>query len=130
MGKKYAILFLALIAVAITDTPKTKFLQPRATILLWQEGRTLFLPVQWYIARHPDNRAYSVTCRGACYWSAGPDSMEGESHEAIAPRHPVRVEIDSPGVAVFSLYVFGAGGKVREMVEHRVRVCGGEDGCG
>ena len=130
MGKKYAILFLVLCGVALTDTPKTKFLQPRGTVMLYTPGREHYLPVQWYIARHPDNRAYTVTCRGACYWSAGPDSMEGEQHEAIMPRQPVRVEIDSPGMAVFSLFVYGAGGKVREMVEHRVKVCGGEDGCG
>jgi hypothetical protein len=127
VGKKYAILFLVLLGVALTDTPKTRFLQPRATVLLWSPNRSLILPVQWYISRHPDNRAYAVTCRGACYWSAGPDSMEGENHEAIMPRQPTKVEIDQPGVAVFSLFVYGAGGKVREMVEHRIKVCGSED---
>ncbi len=30
---------------------------------------------------------------------------------------------------LFLLYNGGAGGKIRETVEHRVKICGGEDGC-
>jgi hypothetical protein len=45
------------------------------------------------------------------------------------PRQPVRVELDAPGVATFTLSVYGASGKLRETVQQAVKVCGGED-CG
>lgn len=124
-------LSLALLCTAATDShePTTRFLLPRNGVLLYQEGRSQYVHAQWYISRHKDNRSYVVSCRGACHWTAGPDSMEGESHEAIMPRQPVRVEIDGAGEALFTLSVFGAGGKLRETAEARLRVCGGEPPC-
>lgn len=131
MGKRYAVLMLALCGVALTEPPKTRFLTPRPRIVVRTPQQELYVPVQWYIARHPDNRAYLVTCRGACYWTAGPDSMDGDRHEAILPWKPVNVALDGYGVATFTLSVFGAGGKLRETSTTEVKVCGdNETACG
>lgn len=118
-----------LLCVAGTEShdTNTRFIVPRNGVLLYQEGRSQYVYAQWYIARHPDNRSYVASCRGACHWTAGPDSMAGESHEAIMPRQPVKVEIDGAGEALFELRVYGAGGKLRESAEARIRVCGSED---
>jgi hypothetical protein len=43
------------------------------------------------------------------------------------PRQPVNVALDAPGEAIFTLSVFGAGGKLRETAETRIKVCGGEE---
>lgn len=123
------LLCCVLLAVALTDTP-AKFLQPRANFVHLFPGTHPTIPVQWFIPRNAENRAYVVTCRGACHWTAGPESMEGADAEAIKPRNPVYVEIDAEGTAVLTLSVFGADGKVRQYVTKDVKVCGGDDGCG
>jgi hypothetical protein len=127
MFKRAFILGAALLCVALTEPPKTRFITPRPRVVMRSPMQELYVPVQWYISRHPDNRAYVVTCRGACYWTAGPDSMDGDAHEAILPWKPVNVALDGYGVATFTLQVYGAGGKLRERAETEVRVCGSDE---
>jgi hypothetical protein len=122
-----AVILILTIGTETHDT-KTRFLLPRANgIVLWSPYNSPVVSAQWYIARHADNRAYVVTCRGACHWTAGPDSMDGDRHEAIMPRQPVKVALDAPGEALFTLSVFGPGGKLRETAEARIKVCGGDE---
>ena len=129
MRRRRLVLALTLLCVALTEEPKTRFILPRANgIVLRSPGAEPVVGVQWYIARHPYNRAYVVSCRGACHWTAGPDSMEGEHHEAIMPRQPINVALDGYGVAEFSLYVYAAGGRLREQATTTIRVCGDPDG--
>lgn len=129
MHRRRVVLALVLLCVALTEPPKTRFLLPRANgLVLRSPGSEPIVSVQWYIARHPDNRAYVVSCRGACHWTAGPDSMDGEQHEAILPREPVKVALDGYGVAEFTLSVYAAGGKLREQATTTIRVCGDPDG--
>jgi hypothetical protein len=126
MGSKSFILAFAILFVAATETHdgQLRFLQPKAQLVMRSPQQELVLYAQWYIPRHPDNRSFVASCRGACHWTAGPDSMEGENHEAIMPRQPVKVAIDGYGVAEFTLSVFGPGGKLRETITHAVKVCG------
>lgn len=127
-GRAY-LLALALLGVAATEThddARTRFLIPsRDTIVL----RPTTISVQWYITRHKDNRAYVVTCRGACHWTAGPEDMDGEDDAAIMPMRPVLVTLDRPGLALLSLAVYGPGGKLRETAERRITVCGSDEPC-
>jgi hypothetical protein len=129
MCKRAVSMAVLLLFVAATETHdgQLRFLQPKQQIVMRSPQQELVLYAQWYIPRHPDNRSYVASCRGACHWTAGPDSMEGEHHEAIMPRQPVKVAIDGYGIAEFTLSVFGPGGKLRESVTHEVKVCGNPD---
>ncbi len=42
---------------------------------------------------------------------------------------PIYVPLDAYGLALFTVSVYGAGGKLLKSAQHRVTVCGGEEPC-
>lgn len=120
------ILLLALVAPAGGGL---RFVQPTQRIAMLTPGRETVVQMQAFIPRHKDNRAFRLSCRGACYATVGPTEMEGEFAEAIFPRNPVKVALDAFGEAVFTVEVFGPGGVLRDSATHTIKVCGGEEPC-
>jgi hypothetical protein len=129
MCKKWALCFL-LLFVAATDTHDgtLRFTSPKQQILIRTEGKELRVPVQAFIPQHADNRSYLLRCDGACAWSAG-QSLNGANEDAIHPLQPIYVPLDAYGLALFTVSVYGQGGKLLRSAEHRITVCGGEQGC-
>ena len=121
-------LILCLTIGTETHDGTLRFISPKQTIFLRTQGKELRVPVQAFIPQHPDNRAYLLRCDGACAWSAG-QSLNGANEDAIHPLQPIYVPLDDFGLALFTLSVFGPGGKLRQSVEHRVKVCGSDEGC-
>jgi hypothetical protein len=105
-----------------------RFISPKQTIVLRTPNKELRVPVQVFIPQHADNRSYLMRCDGACAWSAG-QSLNGANEDAIHPLQPIYVPLDDFGLALFTVSVYGAGGRVLKTAEHRVKVCGGEDPC-
>ena len=120
---------LLLLALAAPHERPLGFVQPTTRVAMLTPGRETVVLMQAYIPRHKDNRSYLITCRGACHSTVGPTELEGEFSEAIVPRHPINVTLDSFGDAVFTVEVFGPGGVRRGSAEHVVKVCGGEEPC-
>jgi hypothetical protein len=129
MCKKWVLCFL-LLFVAATDTHDgtLRFTSPKQQILIRMEGKELRVPVQAFIPQDPLNRSYLLRCDGACAWSAG-QSLNGANEDAIHPLQPIWVPLDAYGLALFTVEVRGAGGKLLGRAEHRVTVCGGEESC-
>lgn len=130
MGKKSVVLFLLLMFVSATDNHDgtLRFISPKQTIALKMMGKELRVPVQAFIPQHVDNRSYLMRCDGACAWSAG-QSLNGANEDAIHPLRPIYVPLDSYGLALLTVEVYGAGGKLLRSAEHRIKVCGGDEGC-
>jgi hypothetical protein len=129
---RLAIIGLALLGLAWhLAEPKLRFITPKPSFVMLGVGkRAVDVDVQVYIPRHPDNRAYTLTCHGACWRVLGPYDLDGEEAPAIHPRQgPAKMQVDDYGDAVFTVRVFNQNGKVRDSAKVTVKVCGGEVQC-
>jgi hypothetical protein len=117
---------VVIIMAALTETHDgtLRFTSPKQQILIRTEGKELRVPVQAFIPQHPDNRSYLLRCDGACAWSAG-QSLNGANEDAIHPLQPIYVPLDAYGLALFTVNVYGQGGRLLKTAEHRIEVMGG-----
>jgi hypothetical protein len=104
---------------------RLRFISPQARIVTLGLGdRPVPVPVQVFIPRHADNRAFQITCAGACHWSYGPIALDGEEAGAIHPIVAARVMLDMPGTAELRVTVFDTAGKRRASAVHEIQVLG------
>ena len=124
MGKRYLILALALIGVALTEPQPLTFIHPRGHVTLANPGGNADVLLQVFMQRHEDNRAIRVE------WCSGATgrALRGAEDSARHPEEPITVRLPQ-GVCAFTATVYGAEGQVRHRLVHELCVAGGEASC-
>jgi hypothetical protein len=125
--KRRAVLALALGVVALTEPPAVKFVQPRSWVAI-AGPRGVDIPVQAWVERHVDNRAFRLTITGR-QSHAWAKTLDGEYEARTIPIAPLSFRL-LEGDNEVRADVYGPGGELRASAVRVFKVCGGLEECG
>jgi len=128
MRRRTLLLIPILVCVALTDGHDLKFLHPKARMVI-VGVRRVEIPVQIWIERHPDNRAYRIDWSGeSCPGGSSAKTLDGDRESRVHPEFkPLAVSLTQAGVCQIAASVYGPGGKVRSATAIEIKGCGGGD---
>ena len=110
-----AYLFVGVVCLMATASePPIKFLHPKSRLILLG-AKSVEIPVQLWIKRHPENRSYRITWDGEHCGGSSARTLDGDQDSQIHPPQWDQVKVRVTGIGTCTVWasVYGSGGKIR-----------------